>query len=151
MLLTGGIDLSVGPLTGLVVVVFSFFAAEGQSGGRLALGILAVIGVALLVGLTNAALVRVFRLASVLATLATYIAIQGVSLLLRSEPGGYLRSGITSAIADELGLGPRGVHRRVHARGRRASWSCASHASGWSCARSAPTRPARTASAHAST
>ena len=106
VLLTGGIDLSVGPLTGLVVVVFSFFAAEGQSGGRLALGILAVIGVALLVGLTNAALVRVFRLASVLATLATYIAIQGVSLLLRSEPGGYLRSGITSGLRTSWGWVP---------------------------------------------
>ena len=29
VLLTGGIDLSVGPLTGLVVVVLSFFAAAG--------------------------------------------------------------------------------------------------------------------------
>ncbi|HEX7524783.1 MAG TPA: hypothetical protein VF327_00680, partial [Gaiellaceae bacterium] len=51
VVLTGAIDLSVGPLTGLVVVVFSFFAQQGQSGGRLALGILAVIGVAVLVGL----------------------------------------------------------------------------------------------------
>jgi ribose transport system ATP-binding protein len=106
VLLTGAIDLSVGPLTGLVVVVFSFFAGDGQSGGRLALGILAVVGVALLVGLTNAALVRVFRLASVLATLATYIALQGVSLLLRSQPGGYLRSGITAGLRTSWGWVP---------------------------------------------
>ena len=83
VLLTGGIDLSVGPLTGLVVVVLSFFAAAGKSDARLLLGILAVIGAAVAVGLTNAALVRIVRLAPVLATLATYIVIQGVSLLLR--------------------------------------------------------------------
>jgi ribose transport system ATP-binding protein len=106
VVLTGAIDLSVGPLTGLVVVVFSFFAQQGQSGGRLALGILAVIGVAVLVGLVNVTLVRVFKLASVLATLATYIVIQGISLLLRSEPGGYIRSGVTSTLTTSWGWVP---------------------------------------------
>ena len=50
VMLTGGIDLSVGPLTGLVVVVLSFFAGAGQSDARLLLGLLAVIGTALAVG-----------------------------------------------------------------------------------------------------
>jgi ribose transport system ATP-binding protein len=106
VLLSGAIDLSVGPLTGLVVVVFSFFSTQGQSGGMLVLGFLAVIGVALAVGLTNALLVRVFRLASVLATLATYIAIQGVSLLLRSQPGGFIRAGVTNPIKTTWGWVP---------------------------------------------
>jgi ribose transport system ATP-binding protein len=106
VLLTGAIDLSVGPLGGLVVVIFSFFAGAGQSGGRLALGVLAVVGAALVVGLTNAALVRVFRLASVLATLATYIVIQGISLLLRSQPGGFYRSGVTDALRSSWGWFP---------------------------------------------
>jgi ribose transport system ATP-binding protein len=98
VVLTGAIDLSVGPLTGLVVVVLSFFAARGQSGGRLAVGAMAVLGVAVLVGLTNATLVRVLRLAPVLATLATYIVIQGASLLLRPQPGGFIRPAVTAAI-----------------------------------------------------
>jgi ribose transport system ATP-binding protein len=106
VLLTGAIDLSVGPLTGLVVVVFSFFATQGQSGGMLVLGFLAVIGVALVVGLTNAMLVRVFRVASVLATLATYIAIQGVALLLRSQPGGFIRPGVTNPLKTNWGWFP---------------------------------------------
>jgi ribose transport system ATP-binding protein len=106
VLLTGGIDLSVGPLTGLVVVVLSFFATRGQSGGRLALGVLAVVGVAVLVGLTNAALVRVFRLAPVLATLATYIVVQGVSLLLRPQPAGFIRPAVTAAIKTSWGWVP---------------------------------------------
>ncbi len=68
---------------------------------------LAVIGVALLVGLVNATLVLVFRLASVLATLATYIVIQGVSLLLRSEPGGYYRPGRDGERCRRRGAGCR--------------------------------------------
>jgi len=61
-------------------------------------GLLAVFGVAVLVGLTNAVLVRVFRLASVLATLATYIVIQGVSQLLRAQPGGIIRFGVLKTL-----------------------------------------------------
>jgi ribose transport system permease protein/ribose transport system ATP-binding protein len=106
VMLTGGIDLSVGPLTGLVVVVMSFFAGAGQSDGRLVLGILAVIGTALAVGLTNAALVRIVRLAPVLATLATYIVLQGISLLLRETPGGFFRPGVTSTIKTTIGWVP---------------------------------------------
>ena len=106
VMLTGGIDLSVGPLTGLVVVVMSFFAGAGQSEVRLWVGVLAVIGVAVAVGLTNAALVRVVRLAPVLATLATYIVLQGVSLLLRETPGGFFRPGVTSTIKTTIGWVP---------------------------------------------
>ena len=106
VLLTGGIDLSVGPLTGLVVVVLSFFAGAGQSDLRLVVGILAVIGTALTVGLVNAALVRVVRLAPVLATLATYIVLQGISLLLRDTPGGFYRPGVTSTIKTTIGWVP---------------------------------------------
>jgi ribose transport system ATP-binding protein len=106
VLLTGGIDLSVGPLTGLVVVVMSFFAGAGQSDGRFVLGILAVIGTALAVGLTNALLVRVVRLAPVIATLATYIVLQGISLLLRETPGGFYRTGVTGTIKTTIGWVP---------------------------------------------
>jgi ribose transport system ATP-binding protein len=106
VLLTGAIDLSVGPLSGLVVVVFSFFAADGQSTGRLVLGVLVVIGVALAVGLINSVLVRVFGIAAVLATLATYIAIQGESLALRPQPAGYLRASVTDTLTKSWGWIP---------------------------------------------
>ncbi|HEY1509278.1 MAG TPA: ATP-binding cassette domain-containing protein [Solirubrobacteraceae bacterium] len=106
VLLTGGIDLSVGPLSGLTVVVFSFFAADGQGAGRLLLGLLAVIGVAMAVGLANGVQVRVFRIAAVLATLATYIVLQGISLALRPEPAGYLRASVTDALTHSWGWIP---------------------------------------------
>jgi ribose transport system ATP-binding protein len=106
VLLGAGIDLSVGPLTGLVVVVLSFFVGAGQGGGELALGVLAVLGTAIAVGLTNGTLIRFFRLSPVLATLATYIAIQGISLLLRPEPEGFYRPGVTNAISTTIGWIP---------------------------------------------
>lgn len=102
-MLTGGIDLSVGPLTGLVLVVMSFFATASDSGGRLVLAFLAVIATAAAVGLTNVTLIRVFRLAPVLATLATYIVIQGISLLLRPQPAGFVRPGVTAALKTSWG------------------------------------------------
>jgi ribose transport system ATP-binding protein len=106
VLLTGGIDLSVGPLTGLVVVVFSFFAQTGQSNGRLVLGVVVVAAVAITVGLVNVTLIRVFRVASVLATLATYIVLQGVSLLLRPQPNGFLREDVVSTLKTSWGWLP---------------------------------------------
>jgi ribose transport system ATP-binding protein len=106
VLLTGGIDLSVGPLAGLVVVIMSYFAGAGQGGGRFFLGVLVVVGVAIAVGITNAALVRIVRLAPVLATLVTYIVLQGVSLLLRETPGGFYRPGVTSTLKTAIGWVP---------------------------------------------
>jgi ribose transport system ATP-binding protein len=103
VVLTAGIDLSVGPLVGLTVVVLSFFAGAGQSGWVLALGVLAAIGCAVGVGLVNATLIRAFRLAPVIATLATFIVIEGIMLLARPTPSGFYRFGITSAIKTNVG------------------------------------------------
>jgi ribose transport system ATP-binding protein len=69
----------------------------------LALGVLAAIGCAVAVGLVNATLIRAFRLAPVIATLATFIVIEGIMLLARPTPSGFFRLGITSAIKTNLG------------------------------------------------
>ena len=106
VLLTGGIDLSVGPLMGLVVVTFSFFAGTGQSGGHLAMGIVVVFALAIGVGLVNAMLVRWVRLSSVVATIATYIILQGFSLLLRPQPAGFMRQGVINGLTATWGWLP---------------------------------------------
>jgi ribose transport system ATP-binding protein len=106
VLLTGNIDLSVGPLMGLTTVVASFFWATGQGTGDLVLGIFAVIGTAVAVGLVIGLLVRVGRLPSVLASLAAYIVIQGVGLQLRPQQGGELRTDITGVINTDIGWMP---------------------------------------------
>ena len=106
VMLTGNIDLSVGPLMALTVVVTSFFWTTGQGTGDLLLGIAAVIGTALAVGLVIGLLVRVGRLKSVLASLAVYIVVQGVGLQLRPQTGGELRTNITAAINTDIGWMP---------------------------------------------
>jgi ribose transport system ATP-binding protein len=106
VMLTGGIDLSVGPLTGLVVVVWSFFVHSGQGGGDVALGTLAIVGVGILAGLLNVTLMLVFRLGPVVATLATFIAFQGVSLLLRTQPAGFYSGGVMRALRTNWGWVP---------------------------------------------
>jgi ribose transport system ATP-binding protein len=106
VLLTGGIDLSVGSVTALVVVVLSFFAGEHQGGGQLALGLVLAFGSAALVGLVNGVLIRGIGLSSVITTLSTFIALQGVALLLRSTPDGYYSSAVTDALTAQIGPFP---------------------------------------------
>jgi ribose transport system ATP-binding protein len=103
VLLTGGIDLSVGPLTGLTVVILSFFSGDEQGGGELIFGLGIAAAMAVTVGLVNGVLVRRIGLTPVIATLTSYIALQGVALLLRSTPAGYFRSEVVDVLVTKVG------------------------------------------------
>jgi len=89
-LLTGGIDLSVGPLAGFLVVIGSFFINAGKSVGQLVLGLVLMVVVAAAVGLINGVLIRYGRFTPIAATLALYIALGGFALLLRPQQGGFI-------------------------------------------------------------
>jgi ribose transport system ATP-binding protein len=102
-LLIGGIDLSVGPLAGFLVVVASFFINDGSPVTSILLGIGAMIGVSLVVGLINGSLIRFGKFTAIAATLTMYIALQGMSFILRSQPDGYINQDITRAITSKLG------------------------------------------------
>ena len=106
VLLIGGVDLSVGPLTGLTVVILSFFAGDDQGVGELFFGLGVAATAAIAVGLTNGILVRGIGLTAVVATLTSYIALQGVALLLRSTPAGYFRSDVVDVLAAKAGPFP---------------------------------------------
>jgi ribose transport system ATP-binding protein len=101
-ILVGGFDLSVGPLTGLTVVVMSYLAVPGASAAPLG-WLIALVVLAIAVGLVNGFLVQVVKLTPVIATLATYIVIQGVSLALRPQPGGLIDSDLTKLITTSVG------------------------------------------------
>jgi ribose transport system ATP-binding protein len=105
-LMTGGIDLSVGPLAGFLVVVGSFFLGEGASGGAVVLGVGLMLVLAALTGAVNGALIRFGRFTAVAATLATYIALQGFSFLLRDRPGGLIGGAVTETITYAVGPVP---------------------------------------------
>ncbi|WP_037496609.1 ATP-binding cassette domain-containing protein [Solirubrobacter soli] len=106
VVMTAGIDLSVGPLAGLTVVVSSFFIVDGKSTAMMVAGFALMLGVCVVVGFTNGALVRYGRFTPVAATLASYIALQGVSLLLRPEQGGFITSGVVNAVQSTVGTIP---------------------------------------------
>src|SRR5207247_945705 len=65
VVLTGGIDISVGPLSGLLVVVASFFVVDGRSPLTMAGGFLLMLAIAVTTGLVNGLLVRWGRLSAV--------------------------------------------------------------------------------------
>ncbi|MBP0589408.1 ATP-binding cassette domain-containing protein [Paraburkholderia sp. LEh10] len=84
----GGIDLSSGPLAGLVVVLSSFLL--GNSVESVSGGVCIILLIAIGVGVLHAFGVLALRLPSVVVTLATFVAIGGVSLYLRPKPEGVI-------------------------------------------------------------
>jgi ribose transport system ATP-binding protein len=106
LMLVGGIDLSVGPLMGLVVVIQSFFLNDGASLTHQLVGWVIVAFVAAGVGLLNWLLVDPFRLHPMVATLATFMGLQAVSLLLRPVPGGLIADSIMDGIGAKVSFIP---------------------------------------------
>lgn len=102
-LLMGGIDLSVGPLAGFLVVVASFFINDGQSPSTIALGFGLMFAGAIVVGTINGCLIRFANFTPIAATLAMYIGLQGMSFVLRDGPGGYINFGVMDWLTWKLG------------------------------------------------
>lgn len=105
-LLLAGIDLSVGPLAGFLVVVGSFFLVPEKSFGVMVLGFVLMAAAAGAVGGVNGGLIRYGKFTPVAATLTTYIALQGLSFVLRDRPGGFMSDTVTRAIQAKLGPVP---------------------------------------------
>ena len=104
--LIGGIDLSIGPLIALVTVtVASVMQAIGGEIGVFA-AILAALGVGAALGLVNALLVRKAGLIPLIATLATFILIQGFALLWRPIPGGFVSLGFLDGASGRISFVP---------------------------------------------
>ncbi|WP_378143782.1 ATP-binding cassette domain-containing protein [Cnuibacter sp. UC19_7] len=102
-LLIGGIDLSVGPLAGFLVVVGSFFINDGQPFGVVGLGLVLMFVLAVATGLINGSLIRFGKFTAIAATLTLYIALQGLSFLLRDSPGGYISADVTAIMTTRVG------------------------------------------------
>lgn len=106
VLLTGGIDLSVGPMMGLGLVLVTSFATDDAGTGGVIVALLVLVGAGAAVGLVNGSLVRFARITPVIATLATFIAVQGVALKINPVPDGLLSASVfdtmTTSIADTI-------------------------------------------------
>ncbi|WP_026059994.1 ATP-binding cassette domain-containing protein [Pseudaminobacter salicylatoxidans] len=106
VLLIGEIDLSVGPLMALCLVTASFFMTGGASAGMVVLGFVMMFLVAGCVGVVNYGLVSRFALHPMIATLATYIGVQAISLILRPAPAGVIDSWLIKALSVKVGFVP---------------------------------------------
>ena len=102
-LLTGGIDLSVGPLVGFLVVIGSFFILDESPVASILFGFAAMLGVSIIVGLVNGVLIRYVKFTAIAATLTVYIALQGMSFLIRPTAAGFINADISRAITTKLG------------------------------------------------
>ncbi|MDW3177995.1 MAG: ATP-binding cassette domain-containing protein [Acidimicrobiia bacterium] len=101
-LLLGGIDLSVGPLSGFLVVVGSFFIVDEKSAFIWTVGFVLMALCALAIGLGNGSLIRFLKFTPVAATLAMFIGLQGLSFVLRDSPGGIISRSVTDAITTKI-------------------------------------------------
>lgn len=81
VILTGGIDLSVGSTVALSTVVTALMLKNGQPAG---LAVITTLAACALVGLVNGVLVVWLRLAPFIATLATLSIVQGISYIIQS-------------------------------------------------------------------
>jgi ribose transport system ATP-binding protein len=106
VMMIGGIDLSVGPLMSLTTVALSQLMIDGGGGGRDAMAIAAALGIGLAVGALNGALVCGFNIVPLVATLATFIFVQGIALLWLPDPGGFISFGVTDALSARIGFLP---------------------------------------------
>lgn len=102
-LLLGAIDLSVGPLSGFLVVVASFFINDDKSTFMIAAGFVLVFFGAFVVGGINGLLIRFANFTPIAATLAMYIGLQGMSFLLRENPGGYINANVVQIVTWQFG------------------------------------------------
>jgi ribose transport system ATP-binding protein len=107
--LVGSIDLSIGPLAGLCVVLASFLAPDGVEPGPLAAGLICIVLFTTGFGLLQGLLITSLRLPAIVVTIATFIGLQGVSLLLRPTASGQIDDAISDAAQFPLLFLPAGL------------------------------------------
>ena len=118
--LVGAIDLSIGPLAGFCVVLASFLAPDGVVAGPFAAGLILILMFTTGFGLLQGLLITSLRLPAIVVTIATFIGLQGVSLLLRPVAAGTIDDAISDAAQFPILFLPAGVAVDVgHGRQRR--------------------------------
>jgi ribose transport system ATP-binding protein len=105
VLLVRNFDISVGGTLTLGVVVGSFVLSS-DSWPKLALGMLAILGVGLLIGICNAFVIKVIGISAIITTLATFSILQGLSLQLRPVPEGPISFTFIDAMTKSWGFMP---------------------------------------------
>lgn len=104
-LVLGEFDVSIGALMGLTVVCASFLVTE-PSWAWVLLGSAGLLAIACAVGTLNVVLIRLVAIPSIIATIATFSVLQGVTLMLRPTPGGLISTTLGSGLTARWGFLP---------------------------------------------
>jgi ribose transport system permease protein len=90
VVITGGIDLSVGPIISMSNSLASSIFTEPDDALNIVVVVMIVLVVSALAGLVNGLIVVYGRLQPIIVTLATSSIFSGIALFLRPQPGGYV-------------------------------------------------------------
>lgn len=102
-ILVGYLDLSVGAMISFGVVVGSFLIGADTSSFEIVLGVAAILGCGLGLGLVNAGLIRGVKIPSLIATLATLSILDGISLTMRPTAQGVISADLVSFLRKSIG------------------------------------------------
>jgi ribose transport system permease protein len=101
VVLTGGVDLSVGMIVRLAALSTAITIGGFDERTALAVGIALAVG--LLIGLVNGVIVTVLRVPAFIATLGALAVIQGISLLVTTTPTGQTSATLGAVWAGQAG------------------------------------------------
>src|SRR5690606_2726629 len=85
------------------VVVASYLIGADATIGQILVGVAAVLGAGMLLGLVNAGLVRGIKIPSIVATLATLSILDGISLTLRPTAQGQISQNLVKVLTATAG------------------------------------------------
>ncbi|HSJ35299.1 MAG TPA: amidohydrolase family protein [Acidimicrobiia bacterium] len=102
-ILVGYLDLSVGAMISFGVVVASFLIRADAGPTEILIGVVAILGCGLALGLVNAGLIRGVKIPSIVATLATLSILDGLSLTLRPTAQGQISAELVSFLRASVG------------------------------------------------
>src|SRR3954466_2707043 len=99
VVLTGGIDLSIGPMVSLTNSITSAVTDKNSPNSSMVLAAAAALLVGSLGGLVNGILVAYGRLQPIIVTLATGSIWTGIALYIRPSPGGFIPLGVSNLLS----------------------------------------------------
>jgi cytosine/adenosine deaminase-related metal-dependent hydrolase/ribose/xylose/arabinose/galactoside ABC-type transport system permease subunit len=102
-LLVGYLDLSVGGMISIGVVLASFLMGADAGTPQILLGMGAILGCGVALGLLNAGLIRGVKIPSIIATLATMSILDGIALILRPSAQGIISPNLVSWLKTSIG------------------------------------------------
>lgn len=101
VIIVGGFDLSVAGMVSLANVLAA--TKMSPDGGNVVAIVMLIAAIGLIVGLINGFLVAYLEIESIAATLATFIVLIGVSLVILSAPGGVVPASFQDALGSMIG------------------------------------------------